>query len=80
MKQCGKKLLCLVFAVMILMMTANAEDASTYMTYRQNAVELTAAKGLAITSGSFVVNEFSITGGRDPDGRNLSGQVHMLIC
>ncbi len=62
------------------MMTANAEDASTYMTYRQNAVELTTAKGLAITSGSFLVNGFSITGGRDPDGRNLSGQVHMLIC
>ena len=62
------------------MMTANAEDASTYMTYRQNAVELTTAKGLAITSGSFLVNEFSITGGQDPDGRNLSGQVHMLIC
>lgn len=78
MKQCGKKLLCLVFAVMILMMTANAEDASTYMTYRQNAVELTAAKGLAITSGSFVVNEFSITGGQDPDGKNQIGQVHML--
>ena len=62
------------------MMTANAEDASTYMTYRQNAVELTTAKGLAITSGSFLVNGFSITSGRDPDGRNLSGQVHMLIC
>ena len=62
------------------MMTANAEDASTYMTYRQNAVELTTAKGLAITSRSFLVNGFSITGGRDPDGRNLSGQVHMLIC
>lgn len=61
------------------MMTANAEDASTYMTYRQNAVELTATKGLAITSGSFLVN-VSITGGQDPDGRNLSGQVHMLIC
>ena len=62
------------------MMTANAEDASTYMTYRQNAVELTTAKGLAITSGSFLVNGFSITGGQDPDGRNQSGQVHMLIC
>ena len=62
------------------MMTVNAEDAFTYMTYRQNAVELTAAKGLAITSGSFLVNEFSITGGQDPDGRNQSGQVHMLIC
>ena len=61
------------------MMTANAEDASTYMTYRQNAVELTATKGLAITSGSFLVN-VSITGGQDPDGRNQSGQVHMLIC
>ena len=58
------------------MMTANAEDASTYMTYRQNAVELTTAKGLAITSGSFLVNGFSITGGQDPDGRNQSGQVH----
>ena len=61
------------------MMTANAEDASTYMTYRQNAVELTTAKGLAITSGSFLVN-VSITGGQDPDGRNQSGQAHMLIC
>ncbi len=61
------------------MMTANAEDASTYMTYRQNAVELTATKGLAITSGSFLVN-VSITGGQDPDGRNQSGQAHMLIC
>ena len=61
------------------MMTANAEDASTHMTYRQNAVELTTAKGLAITSGSFLVN-VSITGGQDPDGRNQSGQVHMLIC
>ena len=62
------------------MMTANAEDASTYMTYRQNAVELTTAKGLAITSGSFLVNGFSITGGKYPAGRNQSGQVHMLIC
>ena len=61
------------------MMTVNAEDAFTYMTYRQNAVELTAAKGLAITSGSFLVN-VSITGGQDPDGRNQSGQAHMLIC
>lgn len=63
---------------MTLMMTANAEDASTDMTYRQNAAELTTAKGLEITGGSFLVNEFGITDGQDPDSRNQSGQVHML--
>lgn len=59
-------------------MTVSPEDASMYMTYRQNEVELTAAKGLSITSGSFTVKEFSITDGQDPDGRNQVGQVHVL--
>lgn len=48
------------------------------MTYQQNDVRLTAAKGLVITSGSFVVNAFSITDGQDPEGRNYTGQVHTL--
>lgn len=48
------------------------------MTYQQNDVRLTAAEGLAITSGSFVVSAFSITDGQDPEGRNYTGQVHTL--
>lgn len=78
MKRCVKKLLCMLLAAAALTLTASAEDASTYMTYRQNVVELTAAKGLAITSGSFVVTEFSITAGQDPEGKNQVGQAHVL--
>lgn len=78
MKRCVAKLACLLLTAAALTLTAGAEDASTYMTYRQNAVELTAAEGLAITSGSFVVTEFSITGGQDPDGKNQVGQTHVL--
>lgn len=78
MKRCVKKLLCLLLTAAALTLAVNAEDASTYMTYRQNTVELTAAEGLAITSGSFVVTEFSITSGQDPDGRNQAGQTHVL--
>lgn len=78
MKRCVKKLLCLLLAAAALTLTVGAEDASTYMTYRQNVVELTAAEGLTITSGSFVVTEFSITEGQDPDGKNQVGQTHIL--
>jgi len=78
MKRCVKKLLCLLIIAAVLTLTVNAEDASTYMTYRQNVVELTAAEGLTITSGSFVVTEFSISDGQDPDGKNQVGQTHIL--
>ena len=48
------------------------------MAYRSNAVTISAADGLGIVSGTFVIKDLSITNGQDPDGRNYVGQVHTL--
>ena len=55
-----------------------SEDASAYMTYRENEVVLKGADGIRITGGSFLVNDLRITAGQDPDGRNYPGQLHTL--
>lgn len=73
-----KRLFCLAIAVVMLMSTAGAEGTSTYMAYRSNAVTISAADGLGIVSGTFVIKDLSITNGQDPDGRNYVGQVHTL--
>ena len=57
---------------------AKASDVSRSMTYRDNKVQVTGASGIIIDSGSFTVNDFSITSGQDPEGRNYVGQVHDL--
>lgn len=68
----------MAIAVVMLMSTAGAEGTSTYMAYRSNAVTISAADGLGIVSGTFVIKDLSITNGQDPDGRNYVGQVHTL--
>lgn len=78
MKKILKRLFCLAIAVVMLMSTAGAEGTSTYMAYRSNAVTISAADGLGIVSGTFVIKDLSITNGQDPDGRNYVGQVHTL--
>lgn len=78
MKRILKRLFCLAIAVVMLMSTAGAEGTSTYMAYRSNAVTISAADGLGIVSGTFVIKDLSITNGQDPDGRNYVGQVHTL--
>ena len=61
MKKILKRLFCLAIAVVMLMSTAGAEGTSTYMAYRSNAVTISAADGLGIVSGTFVIKDLSIT-------------------
>ena len=67
----------MAIAVVMLMSTAGAEGTSTYMAYRSNAVTISAADGLGIVSGTFVIKDLSITNGQDPDGRNYVGHLKM---
>lgn len=64
MKKILKRLFCLAIAVVMLMSTAGAEGTSTYMAYRSNAVTISAADGLGIVSGTFVIKDLSITNGK----------------
>lgn len=43
------------------------------MKYHDNEVHLTLTEGYSIISGSYTVNEFSVTSGQDPDGHIKSG-------
>lgn len=78
MKKMLKRLLCTATAAVMLASYAVAADVSTYMTYRSNAVVLSAADGITITSGTFTVDDLSITQGQDPNQYNYVGQVHTL--
>lgn len=55
-----------------------AASVQPYMTYRDNALTLSAAPEIDIIDGYFQVNEFCITDGQDPNEENKVGQIHTL--
>lgn len=75
MKKFYKKYVSILLIIGLFLSVGSIE--ATAMTYRDNAVTLQGSGEIQITSGTFTVNEFNITSGQDPDGRNYIGQVHI---
>lgn len=75
-----KRLFCILTAIAVLCCTVStsALEMVPYMTYRENAVILSAASDIHIVNGAFTVTDLCVTTGQDPSGLNYVGQIHTL--
>lgn len=73
-----KWLICSICMIVLSGQSAFAADDALNMTYRDNAVVLSATSGNKILGGTFQISDFCITPGQDPDQKNYIGKTVAL--